>query len=111
MHADKGFALTLGDGVSIGHQAMLHGCTIGDGSLIGIQSVVLNGAKIGKDCLIGACSLITAGMTVPDRSLVLGSPARIVRPLSDLEVEKLRQTTESYVQRCAIYRSGLKQVG
>ena len=82
LHADPGFPLTLGKNVSVGHMAMLHGCTIGDGSLIGIKSVILNGAKIGRNCLIGANSLIAEGKEIPDGSLVMGSPGKVVRQLS-----------------------------
>ena len=81
LHVDAGKPMTIGEGVTIGHQAMLHGCTVGDGSLIGIQAVILNGAVIGKNCLIGACALVTSGMKIPDRSMVLGSPAKIVREI------------------------------
>ncbi len=82
LHADMGLPLTIGENVTVGHQVMLHGCTIGDGSLIGIQAVVLNGAKIGKNCLVGAGSLVTEGKEFPDGSMILGSPAKAVRQLS-----------------------------
>ena len=86
LHADPGFPLTLGKGVSIGHMSMLHGCTIGDGTLIGIGSVMLNGAKIGKNCVIGANSLITENKVIPDGSMVMGSPGRVVRALRPEEI-------------------------
>ncbi|MEO7152021.1 MAG: gamma carbonic anhydrase family protein, partial [Burkholderiaceae bacterium] len=89
MHSDPGAPLTLGDNVSIGHQVMLHGCTIGAGSLIGIQSVVLNKAVIGRNCLVGAGSLVTEGKSFPDGSMILGRPARVVRPLTPAEIEGL----------------------
>ena len=90
LHADPGFPLTLGRNVSIGHMAMLHGCTIGDGTLIGIKSVIMNGAVIGKNCLIGANTLIAEGKTIPDGSLVLGSPGKVVRQLSVEEIAHQR---------------------
>jgi carbonic anhydrase/acetyltransferase-like protein (isoleucine patch superfamily) len=108
LHADPGVPLNVGDHVTIGHMAMLHGCTISEGSLIGIKSVVLNGAVIGRDCLIGANSLIPEGKVIPDRSLVLGSPGRIVRTLSDEEVAELRSTAAHYVDNAMVYRASLK---
>ena len=110
LHTDPGFVLEVGSDVSVGHQAMLHGCKVGRGSLIGIQAVVLNGASIGQSCLIGAGALVTAGTVIPDRSLALGSPAKVVRQLSDEEVEKLKKTAAGYVTRAARYRSGLRFV-
>ena len=83
LHADLGLPLTIGDNVTVGHQVMLHGCTIGDGSLIGIQAVVLNGAKIGRNCIVGAGSVVTEGKEFPDNSLIIGSPAKVVRTLDD----------------------------
>ena len=88
MHADPGFPLTLGRNVTVGHMAMLHGCTVGDGSLVGIGAVVLNGAKIGKNCLIGAKALVTEGAEIPDGSMVLGIPGKVVRQLTDEQIEK-----------------------
>lgn len=90
MHADPGFPMVVGQNVTVGHNAMLHGCTIGDGTLVGINAVVLNGAKVGKGCLIGANALVTEGMEIPDGSMVLGSPAKIVKHL-DEEVQLLLQ--------------------
>ena len=110
LHVDPGFPMKIGERVSIGHQAMLHGCTIGDGSLIGIQAVVLNGAVIGKGCLVGAGAIITERKTFPDRSLILGAPARVVRELSDEDVAKLLQSAASYVDRRAQFLSKLKQL-
>jgi carbonic anhydrase/acetyltransferase-like protein (isoleucine patch superfamily) len=110
LHADPGFPLTLGRGVTVGHQAMLHGCTIGDGSLIGIQAVVLNGAVIGKQCLVGAGALITEGKIFPDRSLILGVPAKVARPLSDEEVANLARSAQGYVQKGAEFRTELQRV-
>lgn len=110
LHTDPGLALTVGDNVTIGHQAMLHGCTIGDGSLIGIQAVVLNGAVIGKSCLVGAGAIITERKEFPDRSLILGAPARVVRQLSDEDVANLLKSAASYVERRAQFLAKLKQL-
>lgn len=98
LHADPGFPLVIGEDVTVGHKAMLHGCKIGDGSLIGINAVVLNGAKIGKGCLIGANALVTEGTEIPDGSMVLGSPAKIKRALSDDEQAALRLSAAHYVE-------------
>jgi carbonic anhydrase/acetyltransferase-like protein (isoleucine patch superfamily) len=111
LHVDPGYPLTIGASVTIGHQAMLHGCTVGDGSLIGIQAVVMNGAVIGQDCLIGAGALVTEGKIFPDRSLILGAPAKLVRQLSDEDVEKMRRAAPGYVKRKEIYRETLKKIG
>src|SRR5215203_1585635 len=94
LHTDPGVPLTVGRHVTIGHQAMLHGCTIGDGSLIGIQAVILNGAVIGRNCLIGAGALVTEGKQIPDGSLVVGSPAKIVRQLEPADIERMKSNTE-----------------
>lgn len=111
LHTDPGCPLTVGNDVTIGHQAMLHGCTIGDGSLIGIQAVVLNRAQIGRDCLIGAGSLVTEGKSIPDGSLVVGSPGKVIRPLSPEDIARMRTNASSYVARGADYRQGLKRIG
>ena len=111
IHADPGFPMTLGENVSIGHQVMLHGCTIGDGSLIGIQSVILNGAKIGRNCLVGARSLITEGKEFPDGSLILGSPAKVVRQLSAEQIAGLQQSAAHYVANARRFAKGLKKIG
>lgn len=110
MHTDKGYPLTVGDNVTVGHQAMLHGCTIGDGSLIGIQAVVLNGAKIGRNCLVGAGALVTEGKEFPDNSLIIGSPAKAVRTLTDEQLEGLKKSADIYVQRAKNYRQNLKRI-
>lgn len=110
LHTDPGLALTVGENVTIGHQAMLHGCTIGDGSLIGIQAVVLNGAVIGKSCLVGAGAVITEGKTFPDRSLIIGAPARAARVLSDEEVAKLMKSAAIYVERGASFITKLTEI-
>ena len=108
LHADAGFPLTLGSNVSIGHMVMLHGCSIGDGSLIGIKSVVMNGAVIGKNCLIGANTLITEGKIIPEGSLVLGSPGKVVRQLSAEEIARINVIADHYVSNFKRYQAGLK---
>lgn len=107
MHTDMGFPLTLGKGVTIGHNAMLHGCTIGDYSLIGINAVVLNGAKIGKNCLIGANTLIPEGKVIPDGSLVMGSPGKVVRELTEQQVKMLEASAAHYVHNAQRYARDL----
>lgn len=107
VHSDPGFPCTLGKNVSIGHLAMVHGCTIGDGTLVGIKSVILNGAVIGKNCLIGANSLIAEGKVIPDGSLVIGSPGRVVRQLSPEEIARINATAGNYVKRSKRYQAGL----
>jgi len=108
LHTDEGISLTLGPSVSVGHLVMLHGCEIGEGSLIGIKTVILNGAKIGRECLIGANTLIGEGKTIPDRSLVLGSPGKVVRPLKDDEVARMRWIADHYVDNARRYRADFK---
>ena len=108
LHADDGVPLTLGDRVTVGHLVMLHGCTIGEESLIGIKSVILNRAVIGRHCIIGANSLIPEGKVIPDRSLVMGSPGKVVRQLSDEEVAKLQLAAQGYVDNARRYRAELK---
>ncbi|WP_348762401.1 gamma carbonic anhydrase family protein [uncultured Salinisphaera sp.] len=107
LHTDPGYPLTVGRGVTVGHQAMLHGATIGDNTLIGIQAVVLNGATIGKNCLIGAGALIPEGKTVPDNSLVIGAPGRVKRALSDEEIAGLQRSAEHYVANGRRFAAGL----
>ena len=111
LHADFGVPLVIGDNVSVGHQVMLHGCTIGDGSLIGIQAVVLNNAKIGRNCIVGAGSVVTEGKEFPDNSLIFGSPAKLVRSLDEAGQQMLAHIAEHYVENAARYRSGLKKIG
>ena len=111
MHTDMGYPLTVGKDVTIGHQAMLHGCTIGDGSLVGIQAVVLNGAKIGKGCLVGAGALVTEGKEFPDNSLIVGAPAKVVRQLTAEDVARLKGSADSYVKRGQLFKSQLKKIG
>ena len=111
LHVDPGCPLTIGDSVSVGHQAMLHGCTVGDGSLIGIQAVVMNNAVIGKECLVGAGSIVTEGKVFPDRTLILGAPAKVVRELNDKDLAFLRGFAGSYVERQIMYKANLKRIG
>lgn len=111
LHADPGMPLTLGERVSVGHRAMVHGCTIGDGTLIGIGAVVLNGARIGRHCLVGAGALVTEGKEFPDGSLIIGSPAKVVRPLTEAQIESLRSIAEHYVGNGRRFRAGLKKIG
>jgi carbonic anhydrase/acetyltransferase-like protein (isoleucine patch superfamily) len=101
LHVDPGFPMKIGARVSIGHQAMLHGCTIGDGTLIGIQAIVLNGAVIGPDSLVGAGALVTEGKQFPARSLILGAPAKVVRELTDKDLLMLQGAANSYIERSA----------
>lgn len=109
LHIDEGVPLTLGDNVSIGHKVMLHGCSVGDNSLIGINAVVLNNARIGRNCLVGASALITEGKEIPDGSLVLGSPGRIVRSLTEAEIQGISEIAHHYVQKSALYRKLLHE--
>ncbi len=108
LHTDPGFPMTLADNVSVGHMVMLHGCTVGEGSLIGINSVILNGAKIGKNCLIGAKALITEGKEIPDNSLVMGAPGRVIREVSDEQQAHLQKIAAGYVARWQRYKTELR---
>ena len=110
LHTDEGVRLTLEKDVSVGHMVMLHGCTVKEGSLIGIKAVILNNAVIGRECLIGAGALIAEGKVIPDRSLVLGAPGRIVRQLTDAEVGMIRGISQHYVDNAARYRDELVEV-
>ena len=107
MHTDMGYPLTVGENVTIGHQAMLHGCTIGDGSLIGIGSVILNRAVIGRQSIVGANTLIPEGKVFPDRVLIVGSPGKVVRELTEEEVARLEKSAAHYVGNARRYRDGL----
>lgn len=111
MHTDIGYPLDIGANVTIGHQAMLHGCTVGDGALIGIQAVILNGAKIGRGCLVGAGALVTEGKEFPDNMLIIGSPAKAVRELAAEDVARLQASADSYVQRARLFKTQLKKIG
>jgi carbonic anhydrase/acetyltransferase-like protein (isoleucine patch superfamily) len=108
LHTDKGLPLVVGNGVSVGHNVVLHGCRVGDNSLIGIGSVVLNRARIGSHCLVGAGSLVTEGKEFPDRSVVMGSPARVVREVTDDDIEFLLWSASSYVKRGPMFLDRLE---
>lgn len=110
MHTDMGFPLDIGEGCTIGHRAMLHGCSIGDNSLVGIGAIVLNGAKIGRNCLVGAGALVTEGKEFPDNSLIIGSPARAVRTLDDKAVQALRDSAAHYVENARRFAAGLTRM-
>jgi len=111
LHVDAGKPLVIGRGVTVGHQAMLHGCTVGDGSLIGIQAVVLNGAIIGRNCLVAAGALVTENKVFPDGSLIMGSPAKAVRELSSDALAALAENAANYVAHTARYLNGMEVVG
>jgi carbonic anhydrase/acetyltransferase-like protein (isoleucine patch superfamily) len=110
LHSDPGVPLTLGERVTVGHQAMLHGCSIGDGTLVGIQSVVLNGAKIGRNCIVGAGAVVTEGKEFPDGSMIIGAPARLVRPLSAQQRESVQRMAEAYLRQTPRHRDGIKRI-
>ena len=110
LHADLGQPLTIGSGVTVGHKAVLHGCTIGDDSLIGIGAVVLNGAKIGNNCLVGARSLVTEGKEFPPGSLIMGSPAKVVRSLSPEQIQGLRMTALHYIDNAKRYQTSFHKI-
>ena len=111
LHTDMGYPLTIGANCTIGHKAMLHGCTIGEGSLIGMGATVLNGAVIGKGCLIGAGALVTEGKEIPDGSLVMGAPGKIMRQLDDDARTKMLVTAKHYEENFKRYIEGLKEIG
>ena len=110
LHVDPGAPLHVGARVTVGHKAMLHGCTVGDESLIGIGAVVLNGARIGQHCLVGAGALVTEGKEFADGSLIVGAPARVVRQLSPKQIEGLRESAQHYVENAARFRETLRRV-
>ena len=110
LHADAGQPLVVGERVTVGHQVMLHGCTIGDESLIGIGAVVLNGAKIGKNCLVGAGALVTEGKEFPDGSMIIGAPAKAVRELTPEQIEGLRQSARHYIENARRFKRGLRRI-
>jgi carbonic anhydrase/acetyltransferase-like protein (isoleucine patch superfamily) len=110
LHTDPGFPLTLAENVTIGHQAMLHGCTVGAGTLIGIQAVILNGAKIGKNCLVGAGALVTEGKEFPDGHLILGTPAKAVRALTPEVIANLARIADDYAKRAQQFKTELKRL-
>jgi carbonic anhydrase/acetyltransferase-like protein (isoleucine patch superfamily) len=110
LHTDLGYPLTIGANVTVGHQAMLHGCKIGDGSLIGIQAVVMNGAVIGRNCLVGAGAIVTEGKSFPDRSLILGAPAKLARELTEKEIAGLAESAADYARKRDRYKAELAPV-
>jgi carbonic anhydrase/acetyltransferase-like protein (isoleucine patch superfamily) len=110
LHVDPGIPMAIGANVTIGHQAMLHGCTIGDGTLVGIQAVVLNKATIGRDCLVAAGAVVLEGKVFPERSLIVGAPARVHRPLTDADVASLKSAVEAYVQCGKLFKAGLERI-
>ena len=110
LHTDVGMPLIIGKNVTVGHMVMLHGCTIGDNSLIGIGSIILNGAKIGRNCLIGANSLITEGKEIPDNSMVMGAPGKVVREVSEAQIQMLTGSALHYVENWKRYQKGLTAV-
>lgn len=111
LHTDPGFPLTIAANVTIGHQAAVHGCTIGEGSLIGIQAIVLNGARIGRNCLIGAGALVTEGREIPDNSLVLGAPGKVARTLDEATIAGMHRNTFGYFKRGQFYKGAMKRIG
>jgi carbonic anhydrase/acetyltransferase-like protein (isoleucine patch superfamily) len=111
LHTDPGYTLSIGEDVSIGHQAVLHGCSIGSGTLIGIQAVILNGASIGKNSLVAAGAVVTERKTFPDNSLIVGAPAKVLRELSEGDTQALRRNVAEYVERGRRYRARLTPVG
>lgn len=110
LHADLGLPLIIGDDVTVGHHVTLHGCTVGDGSLIGMGAVVLNGAKIGKGCLVGAGALVTEGKEFADGSMIVGSPARVIRQLTPEQLEGLKRSAQNYVENARRFRTGLHKI-
>jgi carbonic anhydrase/acetyltransferase-like protein (isoleucine patch superfamily) len=111
LHTDLGFPLTIGKGATIGHMVMLHGCTIGDGALIGIAAVVLNNSVIGKDCLVGAGSVVTENKRFADRSVIFGSPAKVVREVTEANIVRMRESAGDYVKRGIQFKAELKRIG
>ena len=111
LHTDIGYPLTLGPDVTVGHQVMLHGCTVGEGTLIGIQAVVLNGARIGRHCMVGAGAVVTQGKVFPDHSLILGSPAKVVRELTPEQLAGMRDTAQQYLENARRHAQTLKRIG
>jgi len=111
LHTDPGFPLTIGRNCVIGHNVILHGCTIGDESLVGMGAIMLNGSKVGRNCLVGAGAVITEGKTFPDNSLIVGAPARVVRTLDEKAADMIRGGADVYVRRFKQYAKGLRRVG
>ena len=110
LHTDRGFPITVGEDVTIGHHAILHGCTVGDGSLIGMGATILNGAKIGKNCLVGANALVTEGKEFPDNSMIMGAPAKVTRQLDDATAARLRSGAKNYVANWQRFKKGRRRI-
>jgi len=110
LHSDAGVPLTLGENVTVGHSVMLHGCTIGDNTLIGIGAVVLNKARIGRNCIVGAGSVVTEGKEFPDNSLIVGAPAKVIRTLDDAAAERMRANAEHYVRNSQRFAKGMRRI-
>ena len=110
LHADNGMPLVIGEGVTVGHQVMLHGCTVGNNALIGIGAIVLNGVKIGNNCLVGAGALVTEGKEFADGSMIIGSPAKAVRMLSPEQIEGFKMSAKHYIANANRYKAGLKKL-
>jgi carbonic anhydrase/acetyltransferase-like protein (isoleucine patch superfamily) len=110
LHTDPGFPLTIGSNCVIGHKVILHGCTIGDDSLVGMGAIMLNGSEIGRRCLVGAGAVVTEGKTFPDNSLIVGAPARVIRTLNEKAAEMIRGGADIYVRRWKDYAKGLKTI-
>jgi carbonic anhydrase/acetyltransferase-like protein (isoleucine patch superfamily) len=111
LHADSGIPLSIGENVTVGHHVMLHGCTVGDGALIGIRAVVLNGAKIGRNCIVGAGSVVTEGKSFPDGTLILGAPAKVVRELDPQQIAMMQHGATHYVGNAQRFRKSLQRIG
>src|SRR6202171_6213500 len=111
LHTDPGFPITIGPDCVIGHNVVLHGCSIAANSLIGMGAIVLNGAKIGRNCLVGAGALVTEGKEFPDHALIVGAPARVIRTLGEAEAQKIARAADGYVKRWQRYAAGLKRIG
>ncbi|MCX8502394.1 MAG: gamma carbonic anhydrase family protein [Alphaproteobacteria bacterium] len=111
LHTDMGFPLSVGPDCTIGHHAILHGCTIGEGSLIGMGATILNGAKIGRYCLVGANALVTEGKEFPDYSLIVGSPAKAIRTLDETAAARLKESAQNYVVNWRRFAKGLQKIG
>lgn len=111
LHTDPGYPMDIGANVTVGHQVMLHGCTVGEGTLVGIQAVILNGAKIGRNCLVGAGALVTERKEFPDNSLIVGTPAKVLRTLTEQDIAGMHKNAAEYVARGQLYKASLKKIG
>lgn len=110
LHVDPGFPLIVGENVTVGHQAMLHGCSVGAGSLVGMQAILLNGSVIGRNCLVAAGAVVTEGKTFPDNSLILGAPAKVVRELTAEQIESMHRNTAHYVKNASHFKANLHRI-